>query len=408
MKKELIVKRNFIWNTIGSTINAFTSLIFLILVTRINDINEAGIFTFGFSLATLLSYVGLYYGRVYQVSNSLNYKDNDYTYVRYITCFIMIILGLSYILLRNYTFYKKLIVILLCFYKVIEVFFDNYYAIFQKNDVLYKVGISQTAKGILGIIVFFAVDLFTKSLIISIMSLIIINLFVFFIYDIPNINKYKDTSKTNKEHVLMLLKSGIYTFLISFFTMYLSNTAKYIIDFTLLDKFQTIFGIIIMPATIVILFVQYMIQPFVLTLKNAYIKKEFQVLKKILHKLSIITLLFGILIIIGGYFCGIPILSFVYGINLTKYKTAFLIILIGAILYGLSTIYSNVLIVFNKNRIQSIILFIISILSTIITYFLIINFDLLGAAYAYLFTMLLVTIMLSCVLIFCFKEGNKQ
>ena len=58
MKNNL--KKNFIWNLIGSTINSFTSLIFLIIVTRINGIEAAGIFTFAFSTACLFYIIGIY------------------------------------------------------------------------------------------------------------------------------------------------------------------------------------------------------------------------------------------------------------------------------------------------------------------------------------------------------------
>ena len=66
MKNNL--KKNFILNSIGSTIYAFTSLFFLIIVTRINDINEAGIFTFAFSNACLLQVICTYSVLSFQVT----------------------------------------------------------------------------------------------------------------------------------------------------------------------------------------------------------------------------------------------------------------------------------------------------------------------------------------------------
>ena len=51
------IKKNFIWNMIGSVVNSFTSLIFLIIVTRINGVEQAGIFTFAFSISLTCSVV---------------------------------------------------------------------------------------------------------------------------------------------------------------------------------------------------------------------------------------------------------------------------------------------------------------------------------------------------------------
>ena len=60
------IKKNFFWNTIGSTLNAMVSLFFMIAVTRINGSDKAGIFTFAFSTSCLLQVIGLYSGRTYR------------------------------------------------------------------------------------------------------------------------------------------------------------------------------------------------------------------------------------------------------------------------------------------------------------------------------------------------------
>ena len=44
-KKENIKKDSYIWNTIGGLINAFQSVIILMVLTRSLDMEYAGIFT---------------------------------------------------------------------------------------------------------------------------------------------------------------------------------------------------------------------------------------------------------------------------------------------------------------------------------------------------------------------------
>ena len=61
--------RDYIWNTLGTTLVSFTSLILMVLVTRINQISDAGIFTFSFSSATIINILALYCGRTYQVTD---------------------------------------------------------------------------------------------------------------------------------------------------------------------------------------------------------------------------------------------------------------------------------------------------------------------------------------------------
>ena len=67
-------KKNIIWNIIGATANAFNSLFFAIIVTRINGINDGGIFTYSFATACLLYMIGVYSGRTFQVTDNQNYS----------------------------------------------------------------------------------------------------------------------------------------------------------------------------------------------------------------------------------------------------------------------------------------------------------------------------------------------
>ena len=62
-------KKNFVWNMIGLTLNSFISLFYLIIITRINGIENTGIFSFLFTLSLILYTICLYGGRVYQVSD---------------------------------------------------------------------------------------------------------------------------------------------------------------------------------------------------------------------------------------------------------------------------------------------------------------------------------------------------
>ena len=43
-----ISKKNVIWNMIGTTFNAFNSLFFMMVVTRINGLANSGVFTLAF------------------------------------------------------------------------------------------------------------------------------------------------------------------------------------------------------------------------------------------------------------------------------------------------------------------------------------------------------------------------
>ena len=49
MKKISKNQKIFLWNAFGTSFNSFLSLFFLIIVTRINGIDESGLFSFYYS-----------------------------------------------------------------------------------------------------------------------------------------------------------------------------------------------------------------------------------------------------------------------------------------------------------------------------------------------------------------------
>ena len=100
-------KKNIIWNMIGTTFNAFNSLFFMMIVTRVNGLKDSGIFTLAFSLACLFCIIGGYEGRVFQVTDVKGeYSDLEYIIHRIVTSTIMMLLVISYCIFMKYDTYK--------------------------------------------------------------------------------------------------------------------------------------------------------------------------------------------------------------------------------------------------------------------------------------------------------------
>ena len=157
--------KNFIWNSLGTGINSFNSLFFLIIVTRVNDIQTAGIFSIAYATATILYTLAMYSGRLCQVTDIENkIKDKDYIANRFITCMLMLIGGAGFLIFKQYSEFKTTIFALLAIFKGLEAFSDILYGVMQKNDILYKSGQSLSLKGFVGIALFLIVDLITKDL----------------------------------------------------------------------------------------------------------------------------------------------------------------------------------------------------------------------------------------------------
>src|SRR5574344_59701 len=191
-------KKNFIWNLVGTTLNAFNSFFFMIIVMRVMGSEQAGIFTTTFSLACLFCIIGTYYGRVFHVTDISNkYTNKEYIVHRFITCFIMILITIIYAFAKGYNNYKFMILLLLSLYKCNEAISEIFFGIMQRNDKLYLVGQSLTIKSICSLLVFAITLYFSKNLILSCFLINILWLFTILFIDAKKAKQYI----SNKEKV---------------------------------------------------------------------------------------------------------------------------------------------------------------------------------------------------------------
>lgn len=402
-------KKNVVWNTLGMTFNSFNSLFFLILVNRINGINTAGIFSFAFSVACLLYVVGIYSGRTFQVSDikgELN--DKEYLVHKILTCLIMIIIVMFFILIKDYTLDKNLIIVIMTVYKLLEAFSETFYGYLQKNEELHIVGKSLFYKSIVGLMVFFFVDYFTKNIVLSCVALVINSIVYIIFYDIRKSISLISKDKVRINKVLKLFKIGFSVFVFSFLAIFIVNVPKYVIDVLLSDSYQTIFSIIIMPGTVMSLCGQYIMAPLLTQVVDFYNQQLYDEFINLIIKMIKILILLGFLVEVVAAFIGIPVLSFIYSINLDKYKIDLILVIFGAILYALSGVLSTALVTMRKNTIQMLIYIIDSIFSIFACYILIKSFGVHGAVYGYVLTMVLHSMLYIFYFMFEFKKCKKN
>ena len=333
--------KNFIWNSLGTGINSFNSLFFLIIVTRVNDIQTAGIFSIGYATATILYTLAMYSGRLCQVTDiEGKIKDKDYIAQRALTCIIMLIGAAVFLGIQQYTGFKTMVFALLAIFKGIEAFSDILYGVMQKNDILYKSGQSLTIKGFVGIALFLIVDLITKDIRWACFSVILINLLVLVVYDYFIVTRklIDHKSKISKANIVKILKSEFFVFVNSFAGIYILNAPKYAIDSYLTDDIQAIYGYIMMPATVMTLFTQFIVMPFLGKLKDMYERKELKAIDSVTFKIKLIVVAFGAFAVLAAFLLGPEFLGLIYGLDLTMYRMNLCVIIGSYIFYAISYI----------------------------------------------------------------------
>jgi len=409
-EKKLFLK-NFIWNSLGTGINSFNSLFFLIIVTRVNDIQTAGIFSIAYATATILYTLAMYSGRLCQVTDIENkIKDKDYIANRALTCFIMMIGATGFLLVKQYSGFKTTIFALLAIFKGLEAFSDILYGIMQKNDILYKSGQSLSLKGFIGIAAFLIVDLITRDLRLACLAVIIVNIAVLVIYDYFMITKklINKENKVNKKNVLSIFKSEFFVFVNSFAGIYILNAPKYAIDSFLTEDIQAIYGYIMMPATVMTLFTQFIVMPFLGKLKDMYESQKLKEIEQVTFKIKLIVIAFGMFAVLAAFLLGPEFLGLVYGLDLTAYRINLCVIIGSYIFYAISYINLVTLTTIRHTFIQ----FVIYVASMGIAYigstFLVKNFGINGATFSCTTTLAIQFVLYTIATkVIMHKEKNK-
>lgn len=410
MIKDRKLKKNFIWNTVGSTLNAFNSLFILVTITRINGLNSAGSFSIAFATASILYVLAIYSGRNCHITDIKGETtDKEYIIARIITCFFTIVIMIGYALLKTYYNSNIYILISLCIWKILEAISDVFYAILQKNEELYKAGISLTLKSIICVGCFILIDVITNNLNLAFTVLYILTFLIIALFDIPNVAKFiRNEKKEDFKNILNIYKREFWIFGNTILVMYILNAPKYIIEYYLANDIQAIFAIILMPASIIPLFSQFVMAPIINKIANLYKIKDIEAMEKIDNKITLSILGFGIFASIIGYLIGIPVLNIIYNQNLDAYKTNLIILLLAYTLYAMAYVKTIILTTFRKLKEQFYLHIISTALIIILSTILIRNFGVDGASFACLILMSIYYIMIFFITEYNYKKKEMN
>lgn len=413
MKDKKISQREiYAWNIFGSLCNAFVSVILMMIITRITGEKDGGIFALAFAAAQLMFTIGGFEMRVYQ-STDVNevFKFKHYLTSRIITCSIMLIATFIYTFSKGWTGTTAIVVILMSFYKLIEALSDVFQGLFQQHERLDLAGKSLALRVITSIIAFAIVLYISKSLVLASLISVIVSIICFVTYDLKCTKLFTKIEIDFNANILKdLFITCMPLFITAFLIISVYNSPKIAIDRYLNYESQAYFNILFMPASVINL-LNIVFRPLLTTMaihwNNNNIKKFLSVIIFIVSGLVGLTFV----TIIGGYILGLPILSIMYGCDLSPYKKELIIILTGGGFCALSNILSNIITIMRQQR-KLVYAYIITWASSfVISNNLVKSYEIFGASISYLILMIiffLLILSLFFISLFTSKKSKIQ
>lgn len=400
IKTNPSAKEIYFWNLLGNLAAAAVSVIYLLIVTRLQSAKISDQYSLAMSIGNLWVIIGLFQVRNYQGTDVKKHHSFDsYFLTRMLTILIMILTIIPYLRLVHYDMScpSLLIMLLLLLYRISDAFSDLFQGLFQQEERLDIAGKSMVYRYSLSIIILFVGLLFSKSLIFSLLILGLFNIFFIIIYDYQfsknfvKINLSSLFVLDNLKNCFQIIKICFPLFFYGFVLNQIFNEPRLVIALELQkgllkSGLQRDYNILFMPVFFMSLCV-LVIRPLITELSKCWYEKNLQKFDSIVKKLLIMLLGLGIIVTTAAFFIGVPILSLIFGINLSDNTLALTILVFSGILYSVALVFENILTIFRKHSYLIVVYILMFIVSKCITKFQVETNGILGAAISFMIVM---------------------
>lgn len=363
-------KNTFVWTVASGIVYSLQSLVFLMILTNLMEKSAAGLYSIGIMIANQMLTVGKFSVRNFQVSDiNQKYSFDEYYTFRIFTCTVAMVITFGWILFGGYRGKEAIVIICMTVYKMAECMSDLFEGLYQQRFRFDISGKSQFAKDLLMIIIFVAMILLTRDVVIASIVLAVFSMLLVFIIDFPIAGyfakiKWNFKWKTTKELIIACASLFISTFLF----VYIHNSPKYALtgingdDSAILADFNALF----MPVFVVDLFAGFILRMWLTRMAVYHKDGDYRNFKKMVG--CQVVIIMGITVIAMGvmYFFGGFILSLLYGIDLYGYKWTNLLLMFSGGLVAAYTLFENVIIIYRHQHMSIVINVVTAIVATFI------------------------------------------
>ena len=410
-KSSQIEYDGFIFNSLGGLLNAFQSVFVLMVLSRVMPtLEEAGIFTFAYSVANLMLNIGKYGMRNYQVTDvKEKYAYSTYFKSRILTTAAMIVASVAYVVVRNgiegYTFEKVWIIIFMCLFKAVDSLEDIYFGRYQQVGRLDIAGKCMTVHMLLVILSYViclvaGLDLLASTIVTTVVSAVVTFALILPTRKIADPGWNKNKMLRPKERSWPLLWECTGLAIAAFVSFYQINCPKYAIDSLMTDVDQANFGFISMPVFFASLICQFLYLPMLTGLAAKFQMNDHKGLRKMILKVSVLIAGACILIIIGAVIAGIPVLSILYATDLKPLTIEFYLLMVGSGFLAFAAFLGSVLTTIRKQHHMLIGYVVTAIPEFVAVNFFVERWGLKGASLVFTIAMLLLMLYMTIALVY--------
>ena len=409
-----MMKKAVIWNSASSMINAGQSALILIFISHFLGIESAGIFTIAYAVANLTYAIAKYGVRNFQVTDiSEKYAFSCYVKMRWITVSATFLGGLLYL---GYQYFfngdgisKVLVILEIIVWKMIDAIEDVYYGMYQQRGRLdigakYYTYRLMASTGLYCVLIVCGFSLLKSTTIVLICSAV---LAYFYVHKSLPMLRVLDKPEKSNGTLRSLFWECTSLCIGTSLAIYIGNAPKYMIDSCMDEKTQGYFGILIMPAFVIMILNNFIYQPIIRNLGEMWNNKEYKAFFKRVFVQCVVVLLLTAIVIAAGAVVGLPLLSWLYGVDLMQFRGSFILLLLGGGIYAL---VSFIMVPLTTMRYQNCISFGflgVSIMTFLFGDYLVKGWGITGASVLYVCINLVLAVYLTICFVYKFKREER-
>jgi O-antigen/teichoic acid export membrane protein len=375
--------------------SSLSSVLLLMVVTRLLGTYMAGVFSLAYAVGQQFQTLGQFETRPYQATDvEKRFSFGTYLGSRIITCSAMILGLAGYAIYSNGLTSDALLLLLVGLLKLFDAFEDVFQGMFQQRGRLDIAGRAFFLRSLMTTVSFCATTFLTRSLLAACIVSLLASLVTMVATNFPPARRYEKISADfSFRPILRLLAACAPLFLSSFLLNDLVNVPRYGIEGVLTKGDQTVYAIIYMPALVINMLVGFLFKPLLTTMAQRWSAGEHRAFAGIIVKGALAIIAATALVCVVAWPLGIPVLSWLYGVDLSAYHTELMVLLVGGAFNALSVILYYSLVTMRLQRLVVVGYAVTAVVSHLVSSTLIAAGGIMGAVLLYDGSMALLAVL---------------
>ncbi len=411
--KEKNIKKALLWNMIGSSVYSGSSILYLMVVTRICGVDTAGFFSLCYATAQLLLTVGRFGMRTHQATDLIPvYSFREYGISRWITCLAMLAGGLLY---SGLSFRGDRIVIgvFIVMMKMIDAVEDVYHGHLQQIHHVETMGKLLCARNLYSAAAFTVILLVTKSLMLTVVVTVTSSLLLCLLINQTAVSRLDRelavrTDSLRWGKVLQLLRYCAPLFAGTFLSLFLYNLPKYAMAGVMADEFQTYYSVLFMPSFVITLLCEFIFKPTITSIAEQWMSEDMKAFGRSVAGIVLFILVMDAVIVLGGHLIGRTLLEIIYAVDLAPYKLHFIVLLAGGGIGAEVYMLYNILIAVRRDKWILPVYALTTLLTLLPTGWLVRRFAIMGACLSYFLSCSILCAFFTVILIHEFSRRKRE